>query len=57
MFVERNDGEGKGLGAWLEAKARQHPNAFTAFLLVMAVGVTAGLLFKTGYTLVLYQGF
>ena len=57
MFVERKDGELKGLGARLEVKARQHPTAFTAFLLVMAVCVAAGLLLKTGYTLVLYQGF
>ena len=57
MFVEPRDGASKGLASWLDGQARQHPNVFTAVLVLLAVGVTVGLLFKTGYTLVLYQGF
>ena len=57
MFVE-SKGEDKGrVAAWLEDRARQRPGMFTAALMLLAAVVAVGLLFKTGYTLVLYQSF
>jgi hypothetical protein len=57
MFVESKEKSKEGVAAWLEGRAREHPGAFTAVLLLLAIGITTGLLFKTGYTLILYQGF
>jgi hypothetical protein len=57
MFVE-SKGEAKGhVASRLEGWARQHPGMFTAALVLLAMLVATGLLLKTGYTLVLYQGF
>lgn len=57
MFVE-SKGEAKGrVAAWLEDRARQRPGMFTAALMLLAAVVTIGLLFRAGYTLILYQGF
>jgi hypothetical protein len=57
MFVEAKK-EAKGrIASRLEDSARRYPRTFTAALVILAVFVTIGLLFKTGYTLVLYQGF
>jgi hypothetical protein len=57
MFVEAKK-EAKGrIASWLDDATRRHPRLFTTGLVLMAAVVTVGLLFKTGYTLVLYQGF
>jgi hypothetical protein len=56
MFVEGKQNQDK-LSGWFEARARAHPGVFTAFLVVLAVGITIGLLYKTTYAIVLYQGF
>lgn len=42
---------------WLEHAALRHPKLFDLALGLLAVLVTIVLLLKTGYTLVLYQGF
>jgi hypothetical protein len=57
MFVEQKS-ETKGrFATWAEKKARRHPGVFTAGLILLAVGVTLGLLYKAGSVIVLYQGF
>jgi hypothetical protein len=57
MFVDPKDGGRTRLDAWFESWARAHPRLFTCGLVLLAVGLTIGLLAKPGYTLVLYQGF
>lgn len=56
MFVEGKQEKDK-VSAWFEARARAHPGVFTVGLVLLAVGVTIGLLYKTTYAIVLYQGF
>lgn len=54
MFVEsKNAAKENGFEAW----GRAHPGLFTALLVVLGVAVTVGLLFQTGFSFVLYQGF
>jgi hypothetical protein len=56
MFVEGKEEKDK-LALWFEERARRHPGMFTAALVLLATGVTVGLLLKTDYAIVLYQGF
>ncbi len=56
-FVESKSQGKDELAAWFEKHARRHPGVFTIGLVLLAVGVTIGLLFKTNYAIVLYQGF
>ena len=56
MFVEsKTDATVKE--GWFDRLGRRHPLVFTAFLVVLTIAVTIGLLMKPTYTLVLYQGF
>lgn len=57
MFVESKADEKNRILAWLEAQARSRPGAFTAVLILLAVGVTIGLMIKSKDAVVLYQGF
>lgn len=57
MFVE-SKAETKGrVALWLDGLARRHPWGFNAVLALLAAVVTVALLFQTGYSFVLYQGF
>ncbi len=56
MFVERTEANDRVEG-WFEARARRHPGLATGAIVLLAVGVTVGLLLKTDYSIVLYQGF
>lgn len=56
-FVESKSRGKDKLAAWFEKHARRHPVAFTIGLVLLAIGITIGLLFKTNYAIVLYQGF
>jgi hypothetical protein len=56
VFVESKTGDEQQEGT-LERFGRKHPGQFTALLILLAAGVTIGLLLKPSYTLVLYQGF
>ena len=57
MFVEQKSETRGRLASWAEAMARRHPGIFTVSLILLAVCVTLGLLYKTGSVIVLYQGF
>ena len=57
MFADRQSETSSGAEAWFDAWARRHPRAFTGLLVVIAAAVTVGLLFKTEYAYVMYQGF
>jgi hypothetical protein len=57
MFQEP-EAQAKGrMAQSLDSWARRHPGMFTLFLVLLTAGVTLGLLYKTGYALILYQGF
>jgi hypothetical protein len=57
MFQEP-ESQAKGrMAQSLDSWARRHPGMFTLFLVLLTAGVTLGLLYKTGYALILYQGF
>jgi len=57
MFAEPQPQAKGGAETWFERRARRHPRVFTAGLVVLAIAVTIGLLLKTDYAIVLYQGF
>ena len=57
MFADRQSETSSGAEAWFDAWARRHPRAFTGLLVLIAAAVTVGLLFKTEYAYVMYQGF
>jgi hypothetical protein len=57
LFVDPKNAGKTPLDAWFESWARAHPLLFSCGLVLLAVGVTIGLLAQPGYTLVLYQGF
>jgi hypothetical protein len=54
MFVEK---QAQGADGWFDTWARKHPGAFTVGLVLLTVAITIGLLYKTNYAIVLYQGF
>ncbi len=54
MFVESKT---EAKESWLEQRARRHPGVFVVVLVLMAAGVTVGLLSKAQTAVVLYQGF
>lgn len=56
MFVEPKPDE-TATETWFEKRARRRPGVFTGGLVLLAIAVTIGLLFKTDYAIVLYQGF
>ena len=57
MFQEPETQAKGRVAQTLESWARAHPGAFTCLLVLLAAGVALGLLYKTGYALILYQGF
>ena len=57
MYDDRNlerpvEGDSK-----LDAFLRARPRLFTVLLCLIAAGITAGLLYRTEFSTVLYQGF
>lgn len=57
MFAEPQPQAKAAAETWFEKRARRHPGLFTVGLVLLAIGVTVGLLLKTDYAIVLYQGF
>ena len=57
MFIETKSPEQEDAEPWFDRVTRRRPVTFSVGLLVIAAMVTAGLLFKSGETVVLYQGF
>lgn len=57
MFIDPKNAGKTPLDIWFDKWARSHPLMFGGVLVLLTVGVTAGLLAQPGYTLVLYQGF
>jgi hypothetical protein len=57
MFVETKTEGKEGLEQRFDAWARRHPGWFTLVLVVLAIVTTTALLFQTGFTFIMYQGF
>jgi hypothetical protein len=57
MFAETKTDAKVGIEQRFDAWARRHPVVFSGVLVVLGAIVTAALLFQTGFTFILYQGF
>jgi hypothetical protein len=57
MFAERKTDASQQAESWFDRLTRKRPILFTGFLIVLAIFVVLGLLYKPGGTVVLYQGF
>lgn len=57
MFVERKSEDNQQAEPLFDRITRKRPVLFTGLLIVLAVLVVLGLLYKPGATVVLYQGF
>jgi hypothetical protein len=58
VFVERDQSnKAGGIGEKLDRFGWLHPLAFDGLLVVLMIAITVVLLSRTGYPLVLYQGF
>lgn len=57
MFVERKPEDTQQAEPLFDRITRRRPALFTGLLIVLAVLVVLGLLYKPGATVVLYQGF
>lgn len=57
MFVDRKPETTQQAEPWFDRITRRRPALFTSLLIALAVLVVLGLLYKSGGTVVLYQGF